>query len=144
MEKLILDASIEDICRTEYYPILYQKISYRTDIYNLNTRHRDTFTIPRHATSCSRRSFSFVIADISNGVNSRVRSLSQVKFKLCFTNHYLSNSCSLFALYFFYCTTPEILFQIGNFYFLLFRYCITKMWHIFYILFSFHYTMKMF
>lgn len=45
---------------------LYQKITFRSDVHNINIRRKDLLTIPRHHTSGFRKSFSYVICKVTN------------------------------------------------------------------------------
>uniref|UniRef100_A0A1Y1M6V6 Reverse transcriptase domain-containing protein n=1 Tax=Photinus pyralis TaxID=7054 RepID=A0A1Y1M6V6_PHOPY len=56
-------------------PYLYNKIRFRTDIHNLNLRHRGLLTIPQHKTALFERSFSYTIAVMYNALPSPLKSL---------------------------------------------------------------------
>lgn len=47
-------------------PYLYNKIKFRTDIHNINLRHKNTITIPLHSTKFFQRSFSYNVANLFN------------------------------------------------------------------------------
>lgn len=71
-------------------PYLCNGISYRTDVHNLNIRHKNTLTIPRHVSQYYRRSFSFCIADVMNNLADGFWTLSKTKFKLTMFTKLLS------------------------------------------------------
>lgn len=65
-------------------PYLFKKVSYRCDIHNLNIRFKGTLTPPRHSTEIFKRSFSYNITKVVNGmpVNTAGLSLSRIKHEL--------------------------------------------------------------
>jgi len=69
------------ILSTETPPYLYNKITFRTDVHNLNLRHKNTITIPKHSLHLFKRSFSYRIPYYYNRIPNELRSLSQFGFK---------------------------------------------------------------
>jgi len=65
-------------------PYLFTRLSYRTDIHNLNLRHRGLLCIPRYRSTFFRRSFSYLIASSYNKVPNdfKVLRLSSFKYRL--------------------------------------------------------------
>ena len=57
---------IYSIVSTGKPPYLCRKISYRTDVHNLNLRHRFCVTVPAHRTSKFRSCFSYQVARLWN------------------------------------------------------------------------------
>lgn len=62
-------------------PYLYDKITFRTDVHNITTRHRNLISPPPHKTSLFERSFSFNIYTKYNSLSSTLKSLSPGLFK---------------------------------------------------------------
>lgn len=62
-------------------PYLYNKISFRTDVHNINIRHRHVITIPIHKTALFRRSFSYSLASGYNECPNEVKNLNLQSFK---------------------------------------------------------------
>jgi len=62
-------------------PYLYNKIRFRTDVHNINIRHRHFLTIPNHRLEIFKRSFSYRISCVYNNIPSDFKSLSVVSFK---------------------------------------------------------------
>lgn len=62
-------------------PYLYNKISFRTSVHNINTRYRHTLNIPRHKTCQFRGSFSYQVASVFNKLPDCFKSLSYSNFK---------------------------------------------------------------
>lgn len=63
-------------------PYLFDRISFRTDVHNVNIRRKDLLTIPRHRKEIFKRSFSYNMAHLINKVNKSIggfSSYSQVK-----------------------------------------------------------------
>jgi len=69
------------IVRTQTPPYLYNKITYRTDVHNINIRFKNTITIPMHKLQSFKRSYSYCIATYYNSVPNDIKSLSSVGFK---------------------------------------------------------------
>ena len=55
------------ILQRESPPYLYLKIRFRTDVHNINVRHKNTLTIPQHRLEIFKRSFSYCVPDVLNG-----------------------------------------------------------------------------
>jgi len=62
-------------------PYLYNKIRFRTDIHNINIRHRHVITIPAHNIQLFKRSFSYCVAHIYNKIPLTFKTLSVNYFK---------------------------------------------------------------
>lgn len=62
-------------------PYLYRKISFRSDVHNLNIRFRGLITPPRHRTRLYERSFRYNIAFLYNDLPIEMKSLKLHKFK---------------------------------------------------------------
>lgn len=60
---------------------LTRKITYRTDVHNLNLRHRGLLTIPHHRTSLFERCFTYNICIIYNNFPENIRNTSVTNFK---------------------------------------------------------------
>ena len=70
---------------------LYSKISFRTDVHNLNLRFKGgKLTPPKHSLELFKRSFSYQITFIINKLPKKILSLSNViAFKKALSNHLL-------------------------------------------------------
>lgn len=79
--KLHLACTFHKIMLFKNPPYLYNKISFRTDVHNINIRNRGNVTIPKHKTHKFRRSFSYQIAHIYNSSPVGFRELSIGMFK---------------------------------------------------------------
>jgi len=62
-------------------PYLYNRITFRTDVHNINIRRKDNLTIPNHRLEFYKKSFSYNIAKTYNSVPREVRSASLNTFK---------------------------------------------------------------
>ena len=62
-------------------PYLYLKITYRTDVHNLNLRHRGLLSTPFHRTEFFKKSFSYLIVSLYNSLPSSFKSLPVSSFK---------------------------------------------------------------
>lgn len=60
---------------------LYNKISFRTDVHNLNLRFKGLLTPPTHSTELFKRSFSYCIVKTYNKIPNELKSLSSQNFK---------------------------------------------------------------
>ncbi|XP_074041353.1 uncharacterized protein [Leptinotarsa decemlineata] len=60
---------------------LFTKLSFRTDVHNLNLRFKHLLTAPKHKTSFFRGSFSYNIAHLYNRLPIEFKSLSPLSFK---------------------------------------------------------------
>ncbi|VEN38354.1 unnamed protein product [Callosobruchus maculatus] len=65
-------------------PYLYNKITFRTDIHNINLRFRGLISQPRHCTAMFTRSFSHNIYKLYNQVPTNLKSLPVSIFKVKF------------------------------------------------------------
>lgn len=63
-------------------PYLCNKIQYRTDIHNLNLRHRGLITPPTHRTEIFKRSFSFNVYKLYNSIPVYFKKLTVSAFRL--------------------------------------------------------------
>jgi len=77
-------------------PYLHNKIRYRTDVHNLNLRHRHTLTIPKHNLELFKRSFTYNITSVCNSLPSDLLSMPPSVFKsrmikLLFKNELLTS-----------------------------------------------------
>lgn len=62
-------------------PYLHNKIRYRTDVHTLNTRFKNTLTVPHHRTSLFKSSFTYQIAKCYNGIPDNYKIYSPPAFK---------------------------------------------------------------
>jgi len=62
-------------------PYLLQRLSFRTDIHNLNLRHRGLISMPRHFKAIFRRSFSYNVPALYNKLPLDAKSLGLRQFK---------------------------------------------------------------
>lgn len=62
-------------------PYLYNKITYRTDVHNVNIRRKGLLTIPRHRTKLFQGSFSYRVCKVLNNLPSKVKILKNNNFK---------------------------------------------------------------
>lgn len=69
------------ILLTKVPPYLSRKITYRTEIHNLNLRHRGIISMPSHNTSFFQRGFSYNICKFFNKLPLELKGLSVTKFK---------------------------------------------------------------
>lgn len=69
------------IISTKVPHYLFNKISYRTDIHNLNVRFKGLLTPPRHSTAFFERSFSYNIVKMFNALPCNILSKSVTSFK---------------------------------------------------------------
>lgn len=60
---------------------LYKKLTFRTDVHNLNVRFRGRLTPPVHRTELYKRSFSYQITKIYNNLPTSIKSKSVPSFK---------------------------------------------------------------
>lgn len=77
------------IISEEKPPYLYNKISFRTDVHNINLRHRGLITIPQHNTSTYQRSFGYNIAKVYNNIPQSLKKCSTKQFKKRMFDHLL-------------------------------------------------------
>lgn len=69
------------ILTTKTPPYLYNKITYRTDVHNVNIRFRHTLTPPAHHTELFKRCFSYNIANMFNNFHFKFLSMSKRTFR---------------------------------------------------------------
>lgn len=74
------------IIREKTPPYLCNKIRYRTDVHNINVRHKNSITIPAHRTKLFQSSFSYRIAKIYNNLPHHTKSLNNMSFKIAIKN----------------------------------------------------------
>lgn len=55
---------------------LYEKISFRTDVHNLNLRHRGLMNIPKHRTGQYKSSFTYFMSRLFNRISDKYMNLS--------------------------------------------------------------------
>lgn len=70
-----------NILLTKSPPYLYNKITFRTDVHNLNIRRKSTITIPKHKTAEFCFGFSYRIASLYNAIPEVLKVLPCKKFK---------------------------------------------------------------
>uniref|UniRef100_A0A1Y1M732 Reverse transcriptase domain-containing protein n=1 Tax=Photinus pyralis TaxID=7054 RepID=A0A1Y1M732_PHOPY len=70
---------------------LYEKITFRTDVHNLNLRFKGLLTPPTHVTQFFKRSFSYCIANIYNNLPENLKKLSLISFKCKLRKFLLEN-----------------------------------------------------
>lgn len=63
-------------------PYLYNKITFRTDVHNLNLRFRGNISIPRHFSEFAKRSFTYCIANIYNKLEQNLKTLPLPRFRV--------------------------------------------------------------
>lgn len=71
-------------------PYLYRKITHRTDIHNLNIRHKGTLTPPCHRRELFKRSFSYQITAIYNSIPRNLKTKTNLTFKKEYKKYLLS------------------------------------------------------
>lgn len=62
-------------------PYLYKKIRFRTDVHNLNIRHKNAITVPNHKSSLFQCGFTYQIAKQYNMIPHNVKVYSSARFK---------------------------------------------------------------
>lgn len=60
---------------------LYEKISFRTDVHNINVRSRGLITPPFHKTALFERSFSFNVYKVYNAIPCTIKMMPLTRFK---------------------------------------------------------------
>lgn len=65
-------------------PYLYNKITFRSDVHNLNLRFKGMLSPPSHHTVLFRRSFSYNIYSLYNGLSLNLKNLNLLNFKFKF------------------------------------------------------------
>ena len=69
------------VITTKTPPYLYNKISFRTDIHNINIRFKGAITPPLHKTTLFERSFTYNVAKIYNSLTSSMKNFKNQTFK---------------------------------------------------------------
>lgn len=59
---------------------LYNKIKFRTDVHNINIRHRNAVTVPVHRTVFYEGCFSYTVANVYNALPGELKTLNSRKF----------------------------------------------------------------
>ena len=76
-------------------PYLYCRIRYRTDVHNINVRHRHAVCIPRHRTQMFKRCFSYCLAVTYNSIPVDIRRRGEhgfrTRFKACLVRQQSGN-----------------------------------------------------
>ena len=67
-------------------PYLYNRIRFRTDVHNINIRHRHTLTIPQHRLQLFKRSFSYSVPSVFNNIPLDLRRAGERVFRREFKN----------------------------------------------------------
>lgn len=62
-------------------PYLFRKLSFRTDVHNLNIRYKGTLSPPSFRTETYRRSFSYDVCKVYNALPSNIKMKNLVSFK---------------------------------------------------------------
>ena len=70
-----------NIVKTKQPSYLYNKISFRTDVHNLNLRYRGGLTPPLHTSEFFKRGFAYCVAKTINTIPPCLRSLSVATMK---------------------------------------------------------------
>lgn len=74
-------------------PYLYEKVQFRTDVHNLNLRHKGLISPPYHKTALFQRSFTYNIYKLYNGIDKCFRDLPVHSFKSHLKRHLLDQQC---------------------------------------------------
>lgn len=69
------------ILTTRKPPYLYDKITFRTDIHNINIRRKDRLDTPKHRTSLFERSFTYRISAVYNNIIDTIKTYPKNRFK---------------------------------------------------------------
>lgn len=69
------------ILHTQMPPYLYNKITFRTDVHNLNLRFRGNISIPLHSSEFGKRGFVYCIASNYNKLPLELKAMSLINFK---------------------------------------------------------------
>uniref|UniRef100_A0A1Y1NKD6 Reverse transcriptase domain-containing protein n=1 Tax=Photinus pyralis TaxID=7054 RepID=A0A1Y1NKD6_PHOPY len=72
---------IHKIISNKFPPYLYEKIQFRHNLHNLNTRTKHLISIPKHQTVLYQRSFSYNVPKIYNSLSCHLHSCSQKRFR---------------------------------------------------------------
>lgn len=76
-------------------PYLYNKITFKTDVHNVNIRRKDALSIPRHSTALFRRSFSFNVVQYINSLTRLLIGLSIASFRRMLREHLLKEQLQI-------------------------------------------------
>lgn len=82
----------QKIIATHTPPYLYDKITFRTDVHNINVRHKNSVTIPKHKTKIFQGSFTYFLARCDKIVPVDIKRLRFHGFKKILKT-YLLKSC---------------------------------------------------
>ena len=74
---------------------LYDKISFRTDVHNINIRRKDVLTIPLHRTSSYQKSFSYIVCKVINLLPLDIKSLKPITLKKHLKHKLLNNQLEI-------------------------------------------------
>lgn len=69
------------IILTQKPAYLYNKVTYRTDIHNVNIRRKDLITLPQYKLSLFRRSFTYDLYILYNSLSTNTKQLTKKHFK---------------------------------------------------------------
>lgn len=72
------------INRTPLY--LYRKISFRTDVHNVNVRFKGLLTPPAHKTQLFKRSFRYQVGNVYNGIERKLKECRVGLFRIKLRN----------------------------------------------------------
>lgn len=72
-------------------PYLLNKIRFRTDVHNINIRHKDVITVPVHTHTFFTRCYSYSVCKIYNSIPLRFKQMTPAKFKNEFYKYLLKN-----------------------------------------------------
>lgn len=73
-------------------PYLYNKISFRSDIHNINIRYKSQLTPPIHKTALFERSFKYSSYKLYNSIPERFKAYNIVKFKMSVKKYFLEKA----------------------------------------------------
>lgn len=73
-------------------PYLFEKISYRTDVHNINIRKKNLLSIPQHKSRQFRSSFSYTVANFYNRIPDSLKRLNLTAFKYGLRAHLLDST----------------------------------------------------
>lgn len=84
---------------------LYDRLTFRTDVHNLNIRYRSLLTPPLHKYEIFKRSFSYNIVKLYNNLPVNFKQLHPLNFKRHVVNHFLAG---LFIPIYHWCLSVHI------------------------------------
>lgn len=73
-------------------PYLYLRLTFRSDVHNINIRFPHYLTPPCHRTALYERSFTYNIARLYNDLPAHLKTLSYHRFRLCLRGMILSSA----------------------------------------------------